>query len=390
MKVLRIVVSGVRGPLLALAVLLFVWLQGYPPRGGVHTLLDQPGTAPMVPEITFPPMRLGMECVGGCIIVESWRPTNKWSSWELAPDGRSNEMLFAIEVHPGLWDSSAPVMHRWGFAVLRNVISQGNVYTGYVIPCWALAAFLVGVGIIRARRFLRHSAVQGARCANCGYDLRASPQRCPECGHPRQTHEPAQNSPTAGYRSRSSALAPGRWLYSIGLLLLSLLCVAAWSVSYVPFEGTYEASKNASDRFAAPEIVLPVPGVAIECIDGRIFVALWRRTPYERLGYPAADGRSEQMVFAATEVANLSRPGAELWNRLGFGVVWSAVVRNKAYTGVAVPCWVVCLVCLVLSFQAIVAPLLRAGVTTPGRSGTARDLANDPPRSVTVGEKNAM
>lgn len=53
------------------------------------------------------------------------------------------------------------------------------------IPCWELAAItampplLMGIRLARKRR-----AVRRGTCAKCGYDLRGSPDRCPECGTP--------------------------------------------------------------------------------------------------------------------------------------------------------------------------------------------------------------
>jgi hypothetical protein len=51
------------------------------------------------------------------------------------------------------------------------------------IPYWAFIAFagLMWCAGRLAGRLLRRRIRPGF-CANCGYDLRASPRRCPECG----------------------------------------------------------------------------------------------------------------------------------------------------------------------------------------------------------------
>jgi len=51
------------------------------------------------------------------------------------------------------------------------------------VPYWLLALPTGAMPAWRlARRLLRHSSVDAGLCIACGYDLRASKDRCPECG----------------------------------------------------------------------------------------------------------------------------------------------------------------------------------------------------------------
>jgi hypothetical protein len=50
------------------------------------------------------------------------------------------------------------------------------------IPCWALAGlFALAPSLYVRARYLRRP-VEFSTCQTCGYDLRATPDRCPECG----------------------------------------------------------------------------------------------------------------------------------------------------------------------------------------------------------------
>jgi hypothetical protein len=76
--------------------------------------------------------------------------------------------------------------NRLGFAWARVESSDGYEFVRQIdayLPGWLLLPILVVPTSIRAafvmRARLRRSA---GRCVVCGYDLRASPVRCPECG----------------------------------------------------------------------------------------------------------------------------------------------------------------------------------------------------------------
>jgi hypothetical protein len=56
----------------------------------------------------------------------------------------------------------------------------------HVLISWwmVMAPALVLPAVALARRYARRRRVVAGRCGECGYDLRASPDRCPECGTP--------------------------------------------------------------------------------------------------------------------------------------------------------------------------------------------------------------
>jgi len=82
----------------------------------------------------------------------------------------------------------ATVTQVVGFAIFhdppRPSGSTGDKFWGIALPCWFVMAItgLPAVSLIRNR--LRRSALRTRLnlCVECGYDLRATPDCCPECG----------------------------------------------------------------------------------------------------------------------------------------------------------------------------------------------------------------
>jgi hypothetical protein len=78
-------------------------------------------------------------------------------------------------------DAPIPGRHVRGSAAVENP----RILTVISLPYWLICSIIAGGPAAlwlsaRTRRVRRRAA---GRCVRCGYDLCASPDRCPECGH---------------------------------------------------------------------------------------------------------------------------------------------------------------------------------------------------------------
>jgi hypothetical protein len=129
--------------------------------------------------------------------------------WQVGSDGgqlgvcwMSDVPAFLIEVPVGAWrhSSEKPSRDPWApvntestpgevslpgfrYSLNRNFmgsIGQLLVHDAYVVTLLAIAPLAWGIAFRRRRSRARRA--RAGLCARCGYDLRASTGRCPECG----------------------------------------------------------------------------------------------------------------------------------------------------------------------------------------------------------------
>ena len=67
-----------------------------------------------------------------------------------------------------------------GLPFYRN---QSGLFLLAYVQLWFLAALFGSGPAVRAIRVLRRRRIRPGFCPACGYDLRATPDRCPECGN---------------------------------------------------------------------------------------------------------------------------------------------------------------------------------------------------------------
>ena len=115
-----------------------------------------------------------------------------------------DEVLFAY--HPGVADRSRTFL---GFAYtdVGSIGMPTRRIAMLVIPYWAIAlalSIVPAAALARARR--RRWNQRNRRCLGCGYDLRASTDRCPECG--REIEPPHDDGTNANGTNANAARVP--------------------------------------------------------------------------------------------------------------------------------------------------------------------------------------
>jgi hypothetical protein len=123
---------------------------------------------------------LGLSLVLFVAVVAGWVMTwdSPWST-TITTGGR-------IGVNGGIEGGNT---WEWQFAAFRGHVRVDLRYTFYYwdTPYWKLALIAIALPVGRLGRWRRAAtqrrlAARRGLCRTCGYDLRATPDRCPECG----------------------------------------------------------------------------------------------------------------------------------------------------------------------------------------------------------------
>lgn len=118
--------------------------------------------------------------------VEGWREAAV--AWGTGIINKPGWTMRTVAVWPAskaemlLGQFGASADQPWNLSLERKVVFVNSGF-GASVPCWTVLLASLTLPMIRLRKAVRsHRRARNNHCPKCGYDLRATPDRCPECG----------------------------------------------------------------------------------------------------------------------------------------------------------------------------------------------------------------
>ena len=203
----RRIFTGIAGiSLMLFAATIALWVRSYTVQDRMIWMRRWTGTtmSPLMNAVR-PSHQITIQSVRGEILINYER--NKWGALQSGEEGISvslrNIQWSSLKIPPGLFSGLAPqpvarsLADRLdiGFDFSRQFGSSirtangsmvpltTEIGAGFYFPHWFVALFLLIIPAFWVIKKCR-SRVRRADglCPTCGYDLRATPDRCPECG----------------------------------------------------------------------------------------------------------------------------------------------------------------------------------------------------------------
>jgi hypothetical protein len=273
----------------------------------------------------------------------NWIPNEQW----LAAERQNPRRGF-------MWESDVPrhvsyvtaadtsVESLLGLLGFRYVVERG-AWPGFSIslPYWFLAVLWSVLPFLRWRRSrrLRQSMRQGL-CAQCGYDLRATPERCPECGAP--VRSDAHTRDVAHEKPRTSSRLFNAFAALSALLFMAV--IICWASSYswgdwlayrsatIPADWPTRTMNNGFFGGGIPDRTVPCKNYEVNWYRGVTLVGFRKhvlRAP-DRPGWASLDWYSEYTG------ENDPNP-----NYYGLYIRPDGVLENQGYRGrlYSIPFW---------------------------------------------------
>lgn len=146
----------------------------------------------------------------------------------LTADAMSTSADEFAAIHDTLFDPSNQKWHFLGFRVAAGTLGTWRwKFNAILVPYWALLIPLAIPPMFGFRRvILRARRKRRGQCLACGYDLRQSPDRCPECGRPVEGSGSGAAVKAVSSETNGTLLALVSWLV-VGATLAAVPCAVA-------------------------------------------------------------------------------------------------------------------------------------------------------------------